>query len=80
MVARSWRLTDHFDRLRTFAIPDTGIVRITSEDEGTMMTELILANLLHDRGRRISIDTRSESSALVGEGRAAAWVHLRRKD
>lgn len=72
---------DHFDRLRTFALPDTGVVRIASGERSVaLMTELLVANLLHDQGRRISIDTQSESAALAGEGDAAAWVHVRRKE
>lgn len=72
------REIDHFDRLRSFALPDTGVVRIPSGDHSVaMMTALLLANLLHERGRRVSIDTEGGSSVLAGEGDAAAWVHAK---
>ena len=75
------REIDAFDAMRALAFPDTGVVRVPSaEDAVPSMSEMVVANLLHDSGRRVAIDMRSDISMLVGEGSDAVWVHIPRKE
>ena len=74
------REIDRFDVVETLSIPDTGVVRILSRERTVpFISELIVANLLHEKGRRISIETEHES-VMLGEGEAAPWIHVARKD
>lgn len=73
------REIDRFDVVETLSIPDTGVVRILSRERTVpLISELIAANLLHEKGRRISIETEQES-VILGEGETAPWVHVARK-
>ena len=72
---------DAFDATRSFSVPDTGVIRIaSSEPVIPLMTELLLANVLHERGRTVSIETVNSTAILIGEPRAALWVHVPRQE
>ena len=73
------REVDHFDSMRTLTVPDTGIVRIPRREETVpTITELMVANILHDRGRRVWIDMQSETATLRGDGANAVWIRVAR--
>jgi hypothetical protein len=66
---------------RPVVVPDTGVVHTASRgDSIPTFTEFVLANLLNDRGRSVSIDLARTSSLLTGQGGArSVWMHTRRK-
>ena len=65
---------------RTFALADTGVVRIPSDQARTpLLSELVIANVLHGAGHRVLIEMREVSSALVGERESPAWMHVNTK-
>ena len=70
---------DEFEGMRTVDLLDTRAVRIVSRAPGIpTMTELLLANVLHARGRAVTIDTQRGSSTLTGDGDDAIWIHVAR--
>ena len=74
------REIDQFDALRAIALPDTGMVRIASNELVVpTLSELLIANLLHERGRQVAIDTQRMTSSLVGDRERGAWVHVLRE-
>lgn len=74
------REIDHFDAMRAIALPDTGILRIPSNQvDVPTLSELVITNLLHERGRQVVIDTQRMSSALVGDRNLAGWTHVLRE-
>lgn len=71
------RETDASRDYRPFVLPDTGAVRITSRGTSVpSLSELVLANGLNGAGRNVSIEWGGVTSALVGRGEQAAWMHL----
>ena len=73
------RELDSFDALETVTIPETGTVRIASRQaELPLLTELMLANALHEKGRAIEIAMKSETVAL-DSAENAPWVHIANK-
>jgi hypothetical protein len=71
---------DAFAKERPITVPDTGIVRIESlEDDLPLVSELMLLNILHARGRAVVLDTRMFSHHLQGTGDNSAWVIVRRR-
>lgn len=75
------REIDGFRDYRPVAVPETGVVRIASRgDSIRTFSEFVLANLLNDRGRSVSIDLPHTSSLLTGQGGAqSVWTHTPRK-
>jgi hypothetical protein len=74
------RTTDAFGDYRPITVPDTGVVNIASR--GTTvpsLSELVLANGLNDAGRSVAIQWARITSALVGRGDRAVWMHVARK-
>ena len=72
------REIDAFDRFRTIEIPDSGRVRIVSREKDLpLVSELSVANLLHNEGRDVQIVTDAYTSILAGQGRNAIWLQLR---
>lgn len=78
---RMVRAIDAFGDYRPVAIPDSGVVHLASRgDSLPMLSELVLANLLNDAGRIVSIDLPHRSSVLTGQGGARSmWMHVPRK-
>jgi hypothetical protein len=73
------REVNAFDRYRSMAIPDSGPVVILSREEDLpLVSELIVTNLLHNRGRDVQVVTRAYDSHLVGRDASAVWVQIRR--
>ena len=73
------RRIDDFGELRTIIVPDTGTVSFTSRGRDVpTLTEFLVANLLNDRGRTVSITTPWGQSMLVGKGGSAVWMQLTR--
>ena len=65
---------------RTFALADTGVARIPSDQARTpLLSELVIANVLHGAGHRVLIEMREASAALVGEGESSVWMHVNAK-
>ena len=74
------REIDAFRDYRTFVVPDTGSVRIVSREQTVpALSEFVLANLLNEAGRSVSIDTRGVSSSLAGRGATSVWMHALHK-
>jgi hypothetical protein len=71
---------DSLGHIGQFTVPDTGVVNVPSR--GTTvpsLSELVLANGLNDAGRSVAIQWAGITSALVGRGDQAVWMHLTRK-
>jgi hypothetical protein len=70
---------DAFAKYRSVQVPDSGAVTIgSSEVEPPLLSEMVLANMLNDAGRPVSIVPERYSSSLVGRSTAAMWVHIPR--
>lgn len=75
------REIDAFDAMRLLVLPDTGVVHIASPEHTVpSISEFMVANGLHDRGRQVVIDMLDDSAMLVGEGSSAAWLHTPHHD
>ena len=71
---------DDFAALRPLSLPDTGTVVITSSgDSLPTMSEMAVANSINEMGRRVRIETKTQSSTLAGAGAAAMWIHITKK-
>ena len=69
-----------FDRFRTISIPDSGQVRIVSQEEDLpLVSELIATNLVHGQGREVQIVTKTYTSQLVGSEPNSVWIQLRKR-
>lgn len=67
---------DAFASYRPFSVPDTGTVTIESrEEEIPLLSEMVMANLVNERGRPVMIATRMFVSTLVGAASGAVWLH-----
>ncbi|MDQ6717860.1 MAG: hypothetical protein M3Z17_05880 [Gemmatimonadota bacterium] len=70
------REMDSFADYRPIMLADTGQVRIVSSQETVpTISELVLANVMHDNGRSVAIVTHSLTSILVPSG-DDVWIHL----
>lgn len=75
------REIDEFDAMRPFEVPDTGMVRISSAERRVpTTTELMVANILHERGRSVAIEMRNGSAILAANRPSAVWVHIPRRE
>lgn len=73
------REIDAYDRHRAVTIPDSGRVEILSlEEDLPLVSELVVANLLHGRGREVSIVTKAYDSQLRGADPNSVWFQIRR--
>lgn len=69
------RRVDAFADFRTVALPDTGTIYIRSRGADVpTLTEFLVANLLNEQGRPVSIILPWGQSTLVGRGSQATWV------
>jgi hypothetical protein len=74
------RAIDASDRYRSLAIPDSGNVEILSQEEDLpLVSELIVTNILHDRGRAVQLVTKMFGAQLIGTGSNSTWVQMRRR-
>ena len=72
------REVDAFGDYRVIPVADTGVVRIRSTQEFVpTFSEMLVANLLNDVGRHVTIDSRRSSATLVGPGGRAMWIQVR---
>ena len=66
-------------RFRPVQLPDTGQVIIPRQEaEVPLLSELLLANLLHEGGRPVTIATRRWTAVLRGTGEFSAWIQVTR--
>ncbi len=73
------REIDAFDRFRTITPPLTGPVDLQSlETDLPLLSELLAMTRLHERGRIVSLSTKTYTSSLVGAEPNAMWVHSAR--
>ena len=73
------REIDAFDRHRALAVPDTGLVEIISmEDDLPLVSELLVTNRMHGKGREVRIVTDAVISQLV-RGPPEVWLQLKRR-
>ena len=73
------REIDAFAHHRAITIPEGGRVEIPSrEHDLPLVSEMILATLLHRRGRDVQVVTKAFASHLVGAEPNAMWIHIRR--
>ena len=69
-----------FDRFRSIVVPGAGPVELLSQEEDLpLFSELVAFNILHDRGRDVSLVTKRYRSQLVGQEPNSVWVHTPRK-
>ncbi|MFL5483577.1 MAG: hypothetical protein ACJ8AK_15450 [Gemmatimonadaceae bacterium] len=74
------REVDAFDRFRSISVPDTGVAMIFSrEDDLPLLSELLVANLLHGDGREVQIVTNTYASQLTGREPNSVWLQLRKR-
>ena len=70
------REVDAFADFRPLTLPDTGTVYIQGRGtEVPTLSEFLLANLLNQSGRPVTIVLPWGQSTLVGRGAQAAWLH-----
>jgi hypothetical protein len=74
------REIDASDRYRSLDIPDSGNVEILSQEEDLpLVSELIVTNILHDRGRAVQLVTKTFGAKLIGTASNSTWVQMRRR-
>ncbi len=74
------REVDSFADYREIQLPDSGQIRIQSTQAAIpTFSEFVLANLLHDSGRWVAIETRRMTSFLVAGRGGDAWMHVARR-
>jgi hypothetical protein len=74
------REVNAFDRYRAVAIPDSGPVTILSrEDDLPLVSELVVTNALHNRGRDVQVVTKAYASHLVGRDSSSIWIQMHRR-
>jgi hypothetical protein len=74
------REIDDSDRYRSLAIPDSGKVEILSQEEDLpLVSELIVTNILHDRGRVVQLVTKTFGAQLIGTDSNSMWIQIRRR-
>jgi len=72
---------DAFAKYRPIAVPTSGTFKIESlEEEMPLLSEVLVANRLNNRGLTVTIVTHRYTSTLAGQGGLASlWVHMPRK-
>ena len=74
------REVDAFDSFRRIAVADTGTVYLPSREEDLpLMSELIVANLLHGAGRDVQIVTNKYASHLTGPEPNSVWLQIQKR-